>query len=415
MTDETGPSTATSPGLRQMPRVQRFCTADMLWLTKKTVRPARAISPILPRHFFWKNDVADREDLVHEEDLGLEMRRDRERETQEHAARVALDRRVRRTGRSRRTRRCSSRFRCDLGALHPEDRAHQEDVLAARELRVKPRADLEERADPSADLRPALGGLGDPRQDLEQRALARRRSADEADDLARLHVERDVAERPDRLHRLGAGGPPARSLAGRGGQRLDDRLAQRPVAALARADPVALAEPAGLDRDRHAALLDDIGERPFEAAERRRVRRRGAGARSRCSRSGRPRGPPPRRGPTSGTPGRRRPSGSGRRPTAGCRAVELLGDPAHRIDDGRHEEPQLDAERHDVAHVAIAHVQGGEKQGRCRSSRRTRAGGEAEGTRASTRARRRRTASFRAGRRTRPRSPRGRTGRPRAG
>ena len=41
------------------------------------------------------------------------------------------------------------------------------------------------------------GRLGDPGEDLEQRALARAVRPDDADDLAALDLERDILERPD--------------------------------------------------------------------------------------------------------------------------------------------------------------------------------------------------------------------------
>ena len=43
----------------------------------------------------------------------------------------------------------------------PEDRAVQEDVLAARQLRMEPGADLEQRADAAAQARPrrSVGGV----------------------------------------------------------------------------------------------------------------------------------------------------------------------------------------------------------------------------------------------------------------
>ena len=66
----------------------------MLCETKSTVRPdcaevlhAAEAAPLELR-------VADREHLVDEQDLGLEVRGDREREPHVHAARVALHRRV---------------------------------------------------------------------------------------------------------------------------------------------------------------------------------------------------------------------------------------------------------------------------------------------------------------------------------
>ena len=58
-------------------------------------------------------------------------------------------------------------------------------------------ADLEQRADAAARVHAAPRRVGDAREDLEQRALAGAVRADEAEDLARPDVERDVVERPD--------------------------------------------------------------------------------------------------------------------------------------------------------------------------------------------------------------------------
>ena len=60
-------------------------------------------------------------------------------------------------------------------------------------------SDLEQAADAAADPHPAGAGLGDPAQDLEQRALPRAVAPDDADRLAGLDVEVDVFERPEPL------------------------------------------------------------------------------------------------------------------------------------------------------------------------------------------------------------------------
>jgi hypothetical protein len=48
------PSSATRPDSSSTARVQRRWIASRLWLTKSTVLPAWATSPILPMHFRWK-------------------------------------------------------------------------------------------------------------------------------------------------------------------------------------------------------------------------------------------------------------------------------------------------------------------------------------------------------------------------
>ena len=66
----------------------------MLCETKSTVRPVPLELLHPPEALLLELGVADREHLVDEQDLGLEVRGDRERQAHVHAARVALHGRV---------------------------------------------------------------------------------------------------------------------------------------------------------------------------------------------------------------------------------------------------------------------------------------------------------------------------------
>ena len=66
----------------------------MLWLTNSTVRPSPRDVLHLAEALLLELGVADRQHLVDDQDLRLEMRRHGEGEPHVHAARVALDRRV---------------------------------------------------------------------------------------------------------------------------------------------------------------------------------------------------------------------------------------------------------------------------------------------------------------------------------
>ena len=66
-------------------------------------------------------------------------------------------------------------------ARHAENRAVEEDVLAAGQLLVEAGADFQQAADAAVEIDLAVGHLGDARQDLQQRALAGAVAADEAD------------------------------------------------------------------------------------------------------------------------------------------------------------------------------------------------------------------------------------------
>ena len=107
--------------------------------------------------------VADREDLVDQEDLWFEVGRHRERQTQVHPGRVALHRRVEELRHARELHDLVE-LRLDLASAHPKDGTGEVDVVAPGELGVEAGADLEQRADLAADLGPSLGGRGDPRR-----------------------------------------------------------------------------------------------------------------------------------------------------------------------------------------------------------------------------------------------------------
>jgi hypothetical protein len=182
--------------------------------------------------------VADRENLVHDQDLRLQVRRHGEREPQLHPARVALDRRVDEAldvG----ERDDLVELPLDLLALHPEDRAVEEDVLATRQVGVEAGADLEQRPDAPPDPSLAFRRVGDARQDLQQGRLPRAVPADDAEHLAALDVEGDAPEGLDLF------APPA---AERGAHCARDRVAEAAVEDVHLAEPVALREVANLER-----------------------------------------------------------------------------------------------------------------------------------------------------------------------
>ena len=128
------------------------------------------------------------------------MRRDGKRKPHIHPAGVALDRRVEELldlGKSNDLVELAS----DLVRAHAEDRAVEIDVLAARQLRMKSSADLEQAGDAADDGDAPLARLGDARQDLQERGLAGAVAADDAEHLAALNLEAHVLQRPEFLGR----------------------------------------------------------------------------------------------------------------------------------------------------------------------------------------------------------------------
>src|SRR5919201_1634999 len=196
--------------------------------------------------------VADGKHLVHEQDLGLEVRRNREREPDVHAARVPLHRRVDELLDAGELDDVAE-LALDLAALHAEDRAIQEDVLAARQLRVEACADLEQAADAAANDGAPARGRRDPREDLEQRRLAGTVAANHAEYLSFAHLEADVAQGPDFLLLVLTLAP------GQASGRVRERVAERSVRGLHLADAVPLREVLCLDRDGHQIVSANRG------------------------------------------------------------------------------------------------------------------------------------------------------------
>lgn len=75
-----------------------------------------------------------------------------------------------------------------------EESAVEVDVLARGELEVEARAELDEWRDVAAHDALALAGFEHAGDDLEHGRLARSVGANQADDLAGLHLEGDVLE-----------------------------------------------------------------------------------------------------------------------------------------------------------------------------------------------------------------------------
>ena len=142
--------------------------------------------------------VADREHLVEEEDVRVDVGGDGEAEARDHPGGVGAQRRVEKLLDPREVDDLREAAR-HIATGMAEDRAVQEDVLAAGELRVEAGADLQQGGDPAADLHAPGSRLGDPREDLQQGRLPGSVAADDSHHFPARDLERDVVERPDRF------------------------------------------------------------------------------------------------------------------------------------------------------------------------------------------------------------------------
>jgi hypothetical protein len=101
-----------------------------------------------PEAFFLELGVADSKYLIDNKDLRLQMRGDREGKADIHPRRVAFDRGVQKFFHLGKVH-YFVEFTRDLAPRHAEDRAVEINVLAAGELGMKARSDLQQAADPS--------------------------------------------------------------------------------------------------------------------------------------------------------------------------------------------------------------------------------------------------------------------------
>src|SRR6185503_7013279 len=127
--------------------------------------------------------------------------RDREAEAGAHARAVGLDRRVDELAEVGELDDRRQQL-LDPAVLQAEERPAEQDVLDAGEIDVEARAEAEQARDLAADVHDALVRAHDPRQDLEERALAGAVRPDDPQRLAVAQLERDMLERPEPLGRL---------------------------------------------------------------------------------------------------------------------------------------------------------------------------------------------------------------------
>src|ERR1700722_12505278 len=90
-------------------------------------------------------------------------------------------------------------FAVDFRPAHAEDGTVQEDIFAAREVRVKPSPDFDQGRQATPHFDGSTGRDDDTREQLEQRALARAVVPDYPKGLALPNLEIDVPQRPEFL------------------------------------------------------------------------------------------------------------------------------------------------------------------------------------------------------------------------
>ena len=156
-------------------------------------------------HFCANAASPDRQHLVDEHDVGVGLDHHGEGEPDHHPRRVVLELEVDELSSSANSSTASSRRRASRRLrpiITPLSTTFSRDVSSG----LKPDAELDERRQAARHPDPAGVGRVDARQDLQQRALAGAVAADDAEELALVDVEGDVAQRAQLAVLVGANG-----------------------------------------------------------------------------------------------------------------------------------------------------------------------------------------------------------------
>jgi hypothetical protein len=143
-----------------------------------------------------KADVTDGQDLVDDEQIGIDRERHGEGQARHHAARVRLQGLLHEAADVGEGRDVGE-ARAHLLAGNAEDRPAEHHVLATRELRIEPRTQLEHRRHASVHRHAPAGRRQRSRHDLQQRALPRAVSPQHAERLAAPHLKAHVMQGPE--------------------------------------------------------------------------------------------------------------------------------------------------------------------------------------------------------------------------
>ena len=148
--------------------------------------------------FFLELGVTDGEDFVHDENLGFDEGSYGEAQADRHSGGVTFDRGVNISLAAGEIDDLVQ-LGLDLITRHAEDSAVHEDILPPRHLAMEACANFQEGTNTTVGTDSAGSRTGDAGEEFEQSRFAGAVLADDADDVALLDLEVDVAERPDVL------------------------------------------------------------------------------------------------------------------------------------------------------------------------------------------------------------------------
>lgn len=150
----------------------------------------------LRQTFSLEVSVADGENFVDNEDVGIKMSGHGEGQTNIHAVRVPFDRGIEETINTGELDDLV-KFPSYLRTGHSENCAVEKDVLTTCELLVKPRSNLKETGHTPDNLDPPTTWISDTRQYLQQSRLSGAIASDKSHNISRPNIEADIPQGPE--------------------------------------------------------------------------------------------------------------------------------------------------------------------------------------------------------------------------
>jgi hypothetical protein len=158
----------------------------------------RAVRPqvvYLPHATLAERNIAYGKGLVHDENLRIDMRGDREGEAQHHAGRIGFDR-LTDEGPDACEAFDVAEASIDFFPRQAQQRGVEVDIIAAREFGREARPQFQQRRYSTVDLNRPGRGPQNSCNDLKQSTLPRSVSADNAESFAACNRKADLAQSP---------------------------------------------------------------------------------------------------------------------------------------------------------------------------------------------------------------------------
>ena len=140
-----------------------------------------------------EHKVADGQDLVAGQNVGPNLRRNREAQPRDHAAGIVFHRHIDKIPQFGKVDDVLEMF-LHVGAVMAEHRTVQKDVLPRGQVEIKARAQLDQGRDLTVDGHAARRGVHDTGDQLEHRALAAAVAANQRHRLAGFNFKRNIPQ-----------------------------------------------------------------------------------------------------------------------------------------------------------------------------------------------------------------------------